>query len=180
MCVCVYLAQYATIPMQIGVLNILTLPIKKEWKCEKHSYTIKQATTTKRKSKLCYKISNVNNSIVSNGCFYERLNQIKSNLIDLLCVRMCVGIVQQHLNIICMKGYQIKLTENKMWPISDRFDWICNEFLFFFCIVSYMHSFFTRSIIKLNLFICKFIHKFRFAYWMFLAVVFFLFHFLKS
>lgn len=30
--------------------------------------------------KRCYKISNVNNSIVSNGCFYERLNQIKNQI----------------------------------------------------------------------------------------------------
>lgn len=97
--------------------------IKKEWKCEKHSYN--KSRNRRGESKLCYKISNVKNSIVSNGCFHERLNQIKSNLIGALCV----GTVQ-----VCMKGYQIKLTENKMRPISDRFDWMeihmYNEFFF--------------------------------------------------
>lgn len=81
---CLFGAIRNNTPMQIGVLNIVTLPtIKaKEWKCEKHSQQWQQDG----KSKLCNKISNANNSIVSNGCFYERLNQIKPNLIDLLCI----------------------------------------------------------------------------------------------
>lgn len=114
---CVYLAQYATIHQCKLLYSILwhcRIIKAKEWKCEKHS----QQRQQQGKPKLCYKISNANNSIVSNGCFYERLNQIKPNLIDL----WCAGIVR-------MKGYQIKLTENKMRPISDRFDRMANSYV---------------------------------------------------
>lgn len=84
-------------------------------------------------------------------------NKTKPNLIDLLYV----GIV------ICMKGYQIKLTENKK-----------NVTIFF--PHRKLYSFFTRSIIKWNLFICKFIHLFfGFTYWTllwFFSFLFFLSH----